>query len=183
MHDIGKLISFIKTCRPAHRRWKAVQVLIIDEGEPTTTTTHSSSHSARAAWRLSRLTCRYPSLVSMVDGQLFDTLAALAAELRRKTSKPFGGIQVGPTTSASLSHHQHRYLDPAGASFSQQPRNGFTLTTGLSTKAGRHGRLLPAATRHAGREGRVLCLSELGLGGMHRAHRHAHAGLSTKGQS
>lgn len=33
MHDIGKLISFIKTCRPAHRRWKAVKVLVIDEGE------------------------------------------------------------------------------------------------------------------------------------------------------
>lgn len=33
MHDIGKLISFIKTCRPAHRRWRAVKLLIIDEGE------------------------------------------------------------------------------------------------------------------------------------------------------
>lgn len=33
MHDVGKQISFIKTCRPAHRRWKVVQVLIIDEGE------------------------------------------------------------------------------------------------------------------------------------------------------
>lgn len=30
----------------------------------------------------------------MVDGQLFDTLAALAVELRKKTTKPFGGIQV-----------------------------------------------------------------------------------------
>lgn len=33
MHDIGKLISFIKTCRPAHRRWRTVKVLIIDEGK------------------------------------------------------------------------------------------------------------------------------------------------------
>lgn len=63
MHDIGKLISSIRTAKPAHRRWKTVKVLIIDE-------------------------------VSMVDGQLFDTLAALAAELRKKTSRPFGGIQV-----------------------------------------------------------------------------------------
>lgn len=30
----------------------------------------------------------------MVDGYLFDTLAKLAAELRKKTDRPFGGIQV-----------------------------------------------------------------------------------------
>ncbi|GJE93501.1 ATP-dependent DNA helicase PIF1 [Phanerochaete sordida] len=63
MHDIDKLISYIKTCKPAHKRWKATQVLIIDE-------------------------------VSMVDGQLFDTLAKLAVELRKKTNRPFGGIQL-----------------------------------------------------------------------------------------
>lgn len=34
----------------------------------------------------------YP--VSMVDGQLFNLLAALAAILRKKTNRPFGGIQV-----------------------------------------------------------------------------------------
>lgn len=33
MHDIEKLISFVKTCRPAHKRWKETKVLIIDEGE------------------------------------------------------------------------------------------------------------------------------------------------------
>ncbi|KAJ2988567.1 hypothetical protein NUW54_g9077 [Trametes sanguinea] len=32
--------------------------------------------------------------VSMVDGQLFDTLAKLADLLRKKTDKPFGGIQL-----------------------------------------------------------------------------------------
>ncbi|THH29339.1 hypothetical protein EUX98_g4847 [Antrodiella citrinella] len=31
MHDIEKLISFVKTCRPAHKRWKDTKVLIIDE--------------------------------------------------------------------------------------------------------------------------------------------------------
>ncbi|KAI0089022.1 PIF1-like helicase-domain-containing protein [Irpex rosettiformis] len=31
MHDIGKLISCIKTARPAHQRWKTTKVLIIDE--------------------------------------------------------------------------------------------------------------------------------------------------------
>ncbi|POS69467.1 DNA repair and recombination protein pif1 [Diaporthe helianthi] len=61
--DVDKQISYIKTCRPAHRRWKTVKVLVIDE-------------------------------VSMVDGQLFNLLAALSAILRKKTDRPFGGIQV-----------------------------------------------------------------------------------------
>ena len=30
----------------------------------------------------------------MLDGHLFNTLAALADRLRKKTNKPFGGIQV-----------------------------------------------------------------------------------------
>ena len=33
--------------------------------------------------------------VSMVDGHLFDRIAAVADQLRRKTDRPFGGIQVG----------------------------------------------------------------------------------------
>lgn len=32
--------------------------------------------------------------VSMLDGHMFNTLAALAQRLRKKTDKPFGGIQV-----------------------------------------------------------------------------------------
>ncbi|KAJ3480472.1 hypothetical protein NLI96_g8332 [Meripilus lineatus] len=63
MTNIEKLISYIKTCRPAHQRWKATKVLIIDE-------------------------------ISMVDGHLFDTLATLADRLRKKTDRPFGGIQL-----------------------------------------------------------------------------------------
>jgi hypothetical protein len=31
----------------------------------------------------------------MVDGYLFDRIAAVADQLRRKTDRPFGGIQVG----------------------------------------------------------------------------------------
>lgn len=62
--DIDKQITFIKHSRPAHRRWKAAKVFIIDE-------------------------------VSMVDGQFFDLLAALAVALRKKkTRRPFGGIQL-----------------------------------------------------------------------------------------
>lgn len=36
----------------------------------------------------------------MVDGQLFDTLSALAVELRKKTAKPFGSIQVSHTRAS-----------------------------------------------------------------------------------
>ena len=38
-------------------------------------------------------------VVSMVEGQLFEKLAAIATKLRKKTDKPFGGIQVhqGPS--------------------------------------------------------------------------------------
>ena len=82
MHNVEKLISYVKTCKPAHQRWKNTKVLIIDEGnlKPSihpNTTTHIQL-----------------ILVSMVDGKLFDTLAALADRLRKKTNKPFGGIQV-----------------------------------------------------------------------------------------
>ncbi|THG95259.1 hypothetical protein EW026_g6358 [Hermanssonia centrifuga] len=63
MTNIDKLISYVKTCKPAHQRWKNTKVLIIDE-------------------------------VSMVDGQLFDTLAKLAQMLRKNTDRPFGGIQL-----------------------------------------------------------------------------------------
>jgi hypothetical protein len=34
-------------------------------------------------------------IVSMVDGHLFDKIALIADQLRKKTDRPFGGIQVG----------------------------------------------------------------------------------------
>jgi hypothetical protein len=37
----------------------------------------------------------YGCVVSMVDGHLFDTIAAIANQLCKKTDRPFGGIQVG----------------------------------------------------------------------------------------
>ncbi|TBU57937.1 PIF1-like helicase-domain-containing protein [Dichomitus squalens] len=41
--------------------------------------------------------------VSMVDGELFDTLAKLADQLRNKrTDRPFGGIQVRPISAYML---------------------------------------------------------------------------------
>ncbi len=82
MHDIGKLISCIKTARPAHQRWKTTKVLIIDEG-----TTINIDIAVIILTDRSRV-------VSMVDGYLFDTLSKLATELRKKTGRPFGGIQV-----------------------------------------------------------------------------------------
>ncbi|KAI0258573.1 PIF1-like helicase-domain-containing protein [Gloeopeniophorella convolvens] len=63
--NVDKLISYIRTARPALLRWKTTQVLIIDE-------------------------------VSMVDGHLFEKIAAIAARLRKKTDRSFGGIQVAP---------------------------------------------------------------------------------------
>ena len=33
-------------------------------------------------------------IVSMVDGELFDKLARIAAIIKQKESEPFGGIQV-----------------------------------------------------------------------------------------
>lgn len=61
--NIDKLIKYIRTARPALLRWKATQILIIDE-------------------------------VSMVDGHLFEKIAAIATQLRKKTDRPFGGIQL-----------------------------------------------------------------------------------------
>lgn len=43
----------------------------------------------------------------MVDGQLFNLLAALAATLRKKTDRPFGGIQV---TSSWNAHFRNVHL-------------------------------------------------------------------------
>lgn len=51
------------------------------------------------ALRFSLLT--HPSAVSMVDGQLFNLLAALSAILRKKTNRPFGGIQVSHSRNLS----------------------------------------------------------------------------------
>lgn len=47
----------------------------------------------------------------MVDGQLFDTLAALAMELRQKPHVPFGGIQVSNRPQdTSLCSHPGAYI-------------------------------------------------------------------------
>jgi hypothetical protein len=41
----------------------------------------------------------------MVDGHLFNTIAAIADQLRRKTDKPFGGIQaIYPDNSPTISY-------------------------------------------------------------------------------
>jgi hypothetical protein len=42
-------------------------------------------------------------LVSMVDGHLFEKIASIAARLRKKTDRPFGGIQVSPVFGMHLS--------------------------------------------------------------------------------
>ena len=37
----------------------------------------------------------FPIKVSMVDGHLFEKISEIAARLRKKTDRPFGGLQVG----------------------------------------------------------------------------------------
>ena len=81
-NDIDSQIRCIRTCKPALQRWKNVKVMVIDEGELCTWHDHHSGVKRRAI------------AVSMLDGHLFNTLAALADCLRKKTNKPFGGIQV-----------------------------------------------------------------------------------------
>ena len=80
--SIDKLLSYIKTARPALMRWKKTQILIIDEG---TATFHCVC--ATGSYIL--------VIVSMVDGHLFEKICEIAARLRKKTDRPFGGIQVG----------------------------------------------------------------------------------------
>jgi ATP-dependent DNA helicase PIF1 len=44
-------------------------------------------------------------IVSMVDGHLFEKICEIAARLRKKTDRPFGGIQVG------TSDHSCQYIN------------------------------------------------------------------------
>jgi ATP-dependent DNA helicase PIF1 len=87
--NIDKLLSYIKTARPALMRWKKTQILIIDEG-----TAHISLCVCMCGTESYILV-----VVSMVDGHLFEKICEIAARLRKKTDRPFGGIQVGICTS------------------------------------------------------------------------------------
>ena len=128
MHDIGKLISYVKTCKPAHKRWKNTKVLIIDE-------------------------------VSMVDGQLFDTLAKLAVELRKKTDRPFGGIQV-------------RY----------ERKHYFKTCKSIDhAVACRHWRFLSASPGYKGWQGTILRLPERRMEDVYRAYSDPYPGFPTEG--
>lgn len=83
--NTDKLISYIKTARSALLRWKRTQILIIDEGMPF-----------RWASRTEPLLRLFGQIVSMIDGRLFEKICFIAARLRTKTDRPFGGIQVSP---------------------------------------------------------------------------------------
>lgn len=95
----------------------------------------------------------------MVDGQLFDTLAALAMELRKKPDRPFGGIQV--------------------STLSQSVVNSKVLLNVVRT-AGHYRRLLPTPTRHALRKRSMLRLSKRSMEDQHRAYHHSHTSFPTK---
>jgi hypothetical protein len=76
-----RLADKIRKQKKAASRWMRTQVLIIDESELSIflIIPRSSPYAV--------------NLVSMVDGELFDKIARIAC-LIRKTTKPFGGIQV-----------------------------------------------------------------------------------------
>jgi ATP-dependent DNA helicase PIF1 len=84
--NVDKLLSYIKTARPALMRWKRTQILIIDEGTAT-------FHCVCASQSYILV------IVSMVDGHLFEKICEIAARLRKKTDRPFGGIQVRTSSS------------------------------------------------------------------------------------
>ena len=65
----------------------------------------------------------------MLDGKLFDVIATLADALRKKTEKPFGGMQV------------------SCLSFPVK------IMVSLTVLAGHNGRFLPIAPSHEGRDG------------------------------
>jgi len=110
--DVEKLLSYIKMARPALLQWKWTQILIIDEG------TQCSSHKLRYT-RLS-----FCGSVLMVDGHLFDKISAIAAQLRKTTDKPFGGIQVSPMlVSSSVDTDYSMQLVITGDFFQLPPRH------------------------------------------------------------
>lgn len=92
--NVDKLLSYIKTARPALMRWRRTQILIIDEG------------TAHISLRVSATESHILVIVSMVDGHLFEKICEIAARLRKKTDRPFGGIQVSTSDS---DHSDHRW--------------------------------------------------------------------------
>lgn len=93
----------------------------------------------------------------MVDGKLFDTLAALADRLRKKTDKPFGGIQVCIIQA-------HAFMKE-------------TLTIPIACH---YRRLFPTSPSHTGEAGTRLCVRERRLGQMHRTHRYSETSVPTE---
>ena len=93
------LATKIRKNKKSSSRWLRTKVLIIDEG--------LSSASPQNCMFGSDLTIFVVySLVSMVDGELFDKLARIGSIMRKRT-EPFGGIQVGHVLGL---RHVHRYM-------------------------------------------------------------------------
>ena len=139
MSNIDRQISCIRTCKPAFKRWKDTKVLIVDEGKP------------RAIIYVINMFLIFSYIVSMVDGELFDTLAKLADQLRNKrTDKPFGGIQVCNTPAYMPLFHNAQACQTAGCD----------------------GGLLSTPSSYQVRRGTLLCVRERVVEEVYRSHRH-----------
>lgn len=101
----------------------------------------------------------------MVDGDLFGLLADLATRLRKKTDRPFGGIQVRPSRSFT-----HCY----------SLAHSYTLDKTHGRAARHHGRLLPTAAGDERLQSAVLRVRVTGVEGVHRADRRPPDGLQTE---
>jgi hypothetical protein len=84
LEDVHRLAGKIRGRKEVLRRWRDAKVWIIDERQSPACVLLALNHM---------LTCFDGRAVSMLDGRLFDKLAALGSTLRGD-KRPFGGIQV-----------------------------------------------------------------------------------------
>ena len=75
IEEVNVLAGKVRKNKKASARWMRTKVLIIDEGELS-------------------VVAAPLTLVSMVDGELFDKFCKIGQMLRKSPGKPWGGIQI-----------------------------------------------------------------------------------------